>query len=164
MYLSNILSPECTKASTSSEGYSDAIGACSLYFARSCIYQLIASSVAPFSQSHQRYFPLSARGEGTVAFFLFFQSASAKFILSCSLSNGNEYWSISNQDINIASNCDVPRFAASYSLWKKLPVPFAVLSYTIIVYGFNKIPEHAERTMSSGFLPSVVFHNPTSER
>ena len=71
---------------------------------------------------------------------------------------------MSNHDTNMFSNWDCFFFAASYSRWKKFPVPFAVDSYTIIVYGFSRIPDVAERTMSSGFFPSVAFHIPTSDR
>ena len=73
---------------------------------------------------------------------------------------------MSNQEMNRASYCDgvSGSAAALYSVWKKLPVPLAVDSITIIVSGRRRIPEQAERTMSSGDLPSVFFHSPTSER
>lgn len=54
--------------------------------------------------------------------------------------------------------------AAEYSEWKKLPVPLAVDSITIMVRGRRRMPEQAERTISSGDLPSVFLHSPTSER
>ena len=65
-----------------------------------------------------------------------------------------------------ASNCDgiLGSAAALYSVWKKLPVPLAVDSITIIVRGRRRMPEQAERTISSGDFPSVFFQIPTSER
>lgn len=76
------------------------------------------------------------------------------------------YCSIWNQAMNRASNCErtIGSAAARYSRWKKLPVPLAVDSMTIIVSGCRRMPEQAERTISSGDFPSVFCHIPTSER
>ncbi len=114
LYLSNTRAPECTNASTSSLGYSEAMSPWSEYFERSEMYHAIASSVAPRSQSHHKYLPGWQRSLTAVSTFRPSHNSlarSARWLsVSCS-----EYWSISYQLTNIASNCDWPRRAASYS-------------------------------------------------
>ena len=90
------------------------------------------------------------------------QAAGIRFMIATGRSYNGAMEELKGLDLG----CDfiVGSAAAVYSVWKKFPVPFGVLSITIIVNGSKRIPEHAERTMSCGDLPSVFCHKPTSDK